>query len=186
MFTNFRTRIIRYLTNKEAWISNLKTLAVVAVVYGGISYYQQRNMTKGIAPLLKVSEETVIETEINKLPDLTKINYNNKPTLVYFWGTWCPICKTTSSSISTLAEENNYQIISVALSSGSNEDIKAYQKEQGYNFNTINDDNGQISKEWGVTVTPSFFYVDTKGEITAISTGIASIWGMRFRLWTSN
>lgn len=176
MFTKFRTRIINYLTNKEVWISNLKTLAVVAVVYGGISYYQQRNMTKGIAPVL----------EISKLTERTQINYSNKPTLVYFWGTWCPICKTTSSSISTLAEEGDYQIISVALSSGSDKDIQAYQKEHGYNFKTINDDNGEISKEWGVTVTPSFFYVDKEGEITAISTGIASLWGMRFRLWASN
>lgn len=175
MFTKFRKRFIAYFTNKQNWISNLKTLAILAVVFIGITHYQQRNMSQGTAPAIGISEHG----------QLTEVDYSKGPTLVYFWGSWCPICKTTSPSVSTLAEEGKYQIISIALSSGSNEDIKSYQDEHGYKFTTINDDSGKISKQWGVAVTPSIFYVDTEGEITAISTGMTSLWGMRFRLWSS-
>ena len=129
-----------------------------------ITQYQQRNMTTGKAPIIK------------------NIDYSQGPTLVYFWGSWCPICKTTSPSISTLADEDQYQIISVALSSGSDKDILNYQQEHGYTFKTINDDNGQISQQWGVEVTPSFFIINKEGEITSTSTGMTSLWGMKFRL----
>lgn len=175
MFTKYRKRLIAYLTHTETWISNLKTLAIVAVVFIGVTQYQQRNMSQGTAPAISFNDHA----------RLAEVDYSKGPTLVYFWGSWCPICKTTSPSVSTLADEGHYQIISIALSSGSDEEIQNYQKEHEYNFKSINDDNGKISKQWGVAVTPSIFYVDTEGEITAISTGMTSLWGMRFRLWSS-
>lgn len=166
LLKRIRNYLIVQLTTKEAWISHLKTAALMAVVIISITYYQQRNMPSGEAPT-------------------PLIDFSQGPTLVYFWGSWCPICKTTSPSVSTLAEEGNYQVISVALSSGSDEEIKAYQEDKDYYFKTINDDSGQISQQWGVAVTPSIFYINTESEITAISTGMTSLWGMRFRLWLS-
>ena len=64
---------------------------------------------------------------------------------MYFWGSWCGICKTTSPSVSTLAKEahqqdSGYQILSVALSSGSDEEIQNYLTENEYSFPIINDD----------------------------------------------
>ncbi len=171
MFKPLLTRINNYLivqfTTKKAWVSHLKTLALMAIVVIGVTHYQQRNMPSGIAPS-------------------ALIDFSQGPTLVYFWGSWCPICKTTSPSVSKLAEEDNYQVISVALSSGSDQEIKTYQADRDYHFLTINDNSGQISQQWGVAVTPSIFYVNTEGEITAISTGMTSLWGMRFRLWLSH
>lgn len=170
MFKPLLKRVSNYLivqlTTKKALISHLKTLALMSVVIIGFTQYQQRNMPSGFAPTLLV-------------------DYNKGPTLVYFWGSWCPICKTTSPSVSTLAEEENYQIVSVALSSGSDKAIQTYQTERDYRFATINDNSGQISQQWGVAVTPSIFYLNTEGEITAVSTGMTSLWGMRFRLWLS-
>lgn len=173
MLNKLRKSILNYFTNKAVWISNLKTLAVVAIVMIGFTQYQQRNMTKGEAPQLVLS---------NKNTSSQGIDYSKGPTLVYFWGSWCPVCKTTSPSVSTLAEEGQYQIVSVALSSGNDADIQAYQNEHNYHFKTINDRNGSIRKQWGVEVTPSIFYINTDGEISAISTGMTSLWGMKFKL----
>jgi thiol-disulfide isomerase/thioredoxin len=153
------------IKDKQFWISNTKTLALMLIVIVSITQYQQRTMIEGKAPIL---------------PD---INYGEKTTLVYFWGSWCPICKTTSPFVSTLAEEGDYNIISVALSSGSDEKIATYQQENDYQFATINDDSGDISNSWGVNVTPSIYIVNTKGMIAHTSTGITSLWGMRLRLW---
>lgn len=179
MLNKLRKSTVNYFTNKAVWISNLKTLAVVAIVMIGFSQYQQRNMTKGEAPQLVLNYQDDNSQEFN---NGTAIDYSKGPTLIYFWGSWCPVCKTTSPSVSTLAEEGNYQIVSVALSSGSNADIQTYQNEHNYHFKTINDNDGSISKQWGVEVTPSIFYINTDGQISAISTGMTSLWGMRFKL----
>ena len=133
-----------------------------------VTQYQQRDMNTGQAP------------------NLSSIDYHNAPTLVYFWGSWCSICRTTSPAVSTLAEENQLNVMSIALSSGSDAEIDSYLKEHHYRFETINDDNGKISKVWGVAVTPSLFIVDTQGEIRFITTGMTSLWGMKLRLWLAS
>lgn len=156
------------LTDKNFWLRTLPTPIIMLVIVFSITQYQQRNMPKGEAPPLVLNSQN--------------IDYSKGPTLVYFWASWCSICTTTSSSVSTLAEEGQYQIISVALSSGSDQYLKAYQKEQGYHFKTINDNHGSISKQWGVSVTPSIFFINTEGHITATTTGITSLWGMKYRL----
>lgn len=145
--------------------SNLKTILLMLVVVFAVTQYQQRDMNVGQAHQLE------------------NINYINGPTLVYFWGSWCSICSTTSPSVSTLAQENDYNIVSIALSSGDDEEVSHYLKESGYTFKAINDDNGLISKSWGVAVTPSIFIIDSKGNIRFTSTGMTSLWGMKLRLW---
>lgn len=108
------------------------------------------------------------------------------PVLIYFWGTWCSICRAVSPAVDAIAKEtsaNNYTILSVALSSGSDTTISQYQTKHGYEFETLNDDNGHYSQQWGVKVTPSIFIVNPQGEISYVSTGVTSQWGMQIRLW---
>lgn len=176
MFTKFKQQLRKNLSDKAFWISNLKTIGLMAIIVLIVTSYQQRNMLTGKAP---------------ELPSTIELNAQ-KPTLVYFWGSWCGICKTTSPSVNTLAKENSvvkqsdYNIVSVALSSGSDQTIDKYLKEHDYHFNVINDDDGDISQEWGVAVTPSIFIINTQGEIVYTSTGMTSLWGMRLRLWLAS
>ena len=48
-----------------------------------------------------------------------------KPTIIYFWGSWCGYCRYTSPAINSLSEEG-YPVVSVALRSGSNKDVEDY------------------------------------------------------------
>ena len=145
--------------------SNLKTIFLMLIVVFAVTQYQQRDMSEGQAQILE------------------SIDYSNGTTLVYFWGSWCSICSTTSPSVSTLAREGNHNIVSIALSSGNDEEVNRYLNENDYVFRAINDDNGLISKSWGVAVTPSIFIIDSKGDIRFTSTGMTSLWGMKLRLW---
>jgi len=148
--------------------SNLKTILLMLAVVFAITQYQQQDMNTGQAPSLE------------------GIDYNDGPTLVYFWGSWCSICSTTSPFVSTLAQEDQRNVVSIALSSGDDDEVNLYLKKHDYRFSTINDDNGQISQSWGVAVTPSIFVIDTAGEIRYISTGMTSLWGMKLRLWLAS
>ncbi|WP_233572037.1 hypothetical protein [Neisseria weixii] len=42
---------------------------------------------------------------------------------MYFWGTWCGICKYTSSSVEKL-HQNHIPVISIALKSGDDTELK--------------------------------------------------------------
>ena len=78
-----------------------------------------------MSSILDFVRRPVVPEEINKimLQDLQGNTFSlesleqNKPTLLYFWGTWCGYCRYTSPAINSLAKEG-YQVVSVALRSG--------------------------------------------------------------------
>lgn len=164
----------RRLFTPAWWVSQIKTVLIMVVIVSAVAFYQQRNMVSGMAPALVLN--TVEGEPYNLQEELEK-----GPLLVYFWGSWCGICSLTSPAVSDIAEDNN--VLTIALASGDDADVQQYMEQHGYHFTTLNDDAGFISQQWGVSITPSLFYLNTKGEITQVSAGLSSEWGMRFKLW---
>lgn len=104
--------------------------------------------------------------------------------LVYFWGSWCGICRTISPNIQALHDQN-YPVISVAVSSGSDDDISRYMSLHGHDFFVINDEDGSLFKAWGGQVVPSFVIV-RDGQAVQSFTGVAPLWSLKLRLWVAN
>ena len=105
----------------------------------------------------------------------------NTPVLVYFWGTWCGVCRATSPNVQTL-HDDGVAVLSVAVSSGSDGDLAGYMQTHGYDFYTINDRDGAEFTRWGGQVTPSFVIIKD-GKASQRFTGIAPLWSLRLRLW---
>jgi len=164
----------RRLLSPAWWFSQLKTVLIMVVIVSAVAFYQQRNMVSGVAPALVLN--TLEGKTYNLQDELAK-----GPLLVYFWGSWCGICSLTSPAVHDIAEDSN--VLTIALASGSDAEVQQYMDQHGYQFTTLNDDNGLISQQWGVTITPSLFYLNTEGEITQVSAGLSSEWGMRLKLW---
>ena len=71
--------------------------------------------------------------------------------------------------------------MAVALTSGDNKRIQRYLAAKEYNFAVVNDASGLISREWGVSVTPTLLVIN-KGQITSVTTGFTSPLGIWARL----
>jgi len=157
-------------------LSKLKTAFVYLLLMVAISIavdlWRSQSIISGNAPELI---STSIQGENIDLIAMSQ----KEPVLVYFWGTWCPICSAVSPSVNFLSDY--YPTITVALTSGKTERVQLYQKAKDYQFSTVNDPKGSISRSWGVSVTPTLFVVD-KGEITSVTTGFTSPIGMWLRL----
>jgi len=80
-----------------------------------------------------------------------------------------------------LAKE--YQVITIALSSGNQKEVQRYLQENDYQFPVLNDPDGKISQAWGVSLTPTFFIINSQGKVSSVTTGISSAWGLKIRLW---
>lgn len=104
-----------------------------------------------------------------------------RPVVVYFWGTWCGICRYTSPAIQSLTEDGE-SVISVALRSGNEEKVRSYLQESQYRFRTLNDPKGEIASKWNISVTPTIV-IFNQGKITFSTTGISSYWGLKVRLF---
>ncbi|OOF87708.1 protein disulfide oxidoreductase [Rodentibacter ratti] len=105
----------------------------------------------------------------------------DKPMLVYFWGTWCGYCRYTSPAINDLAKEG-YPVVSIALRSGSEKDVEDYLAKHDYRFTTVNDPQGTIAQKWQVNVTPTIIILN-KGKMDLATTGWTSYWGLKVRLF---
>nr|WP_275658947.1 protein disulfide oxidoreductase [Shewanella sp. Isolate11] len=132
--------------------------------------YQQRHMLSGQAPAIDA-----ISTQGEA------IHFANvQPTLVYFWGTWCPVCRITSPMVNSLAP--GAKVISIAVGSGTDEQINQFMLEHQYQFDVINDKT-QLHQTWGAMAFPSIYIVDAEGQIRYKTSGATSSWGMKLRLW---
>ncbi|MDA3877573.1 MAG: redoxin domain-containing protein [Halothiobacillus sp.] len=110
------------------------------------------------------------------------IGLPGQPTALVFWATWCPVCHVELPWLNELSK--THQIITVAMQSGDADTVRKYLADQKLSHLTvINDPDGAIARKFGVTVTPTMFFIAPDGHIAMAETGITSAWGIRLRLW---
>jgi thiol-disulfide isomerase/thioredoxin len=156
------------------WRGYAVNLLVFVIIVAGIRTWQQRDIVSGTAPAL---QGVTLAGQPFKLPARP-----GKPVLVHFWATWCPICRAEQGSISDIAH-NHADVITVAMQSGSTEEVSRHMREQGIDFPVVNDQDGIISSAWGVHAVPASFIIAPAGRIRFVEIGYTTGIGLRLRLW---
>lgn len=145
------------------------------VLYLGLRAYKQWDMVTGPAP--QIMAISLQQKAIN-------LHDSQKPTLIHFWATWCPICKFEQDSIEALSKD--YNVITVAMQSGSDQDVRDYLRENKLSFQVINDTKNDIVSRYGVFAVPASFVVDANNDIVAREAGYTTELGLRLRLWLAD
>lgn len=127
-----------------------------------------------------INEKISIDVKLLDGKSVSLNDYKSKPVIIYFWASWCPTCKLQSSAIDELSKE--FQVLTIAVNSGSDKEIKEYMDEKGYSFATINDKSGNISRDFKVKAFPTTFVLDSNGSIIFSEVGYTSGIGFRLRL----
>lgn len=171
---------------RKGWLGWLKEavifITIIIVISWGVDFWRSQSMVSGKSP------ELISQSILGEKVDLIALS-QDKPVLLYFWATWCAVCSGVSPSVDFIADNSitgnsitgSYQVVTVALSSGEPQRIKQYMNAKEYQFTVVNDPKGEISRAWGVSVTPTIFVIN-KGEITSVTTGFTSPIGMWLRL----
>lgn len=171
--------ILKKTPRQKAW-SVFKTVLLYAlmfiVIYTAINWWRQ--------PVMPASPQLQLVDSQGQSVDLAALSHE-QPTLVYFWGTWCSVCKVTSPTINKLAIADNYPVVTIAVQSGTDQELHRYLDENNYGFITINDQQGDIFHDWQGQVTPSYVILKD-GEMTQGLTGIQPLWSLKVRLWLSS
>ncbi len=133
----------------------------ITIVTNVISLYKSQSLTK--EPL-----------QLNY-----KFPHADKPILVHFWATWCPVCKVEAPNIQTLSKY--YNVVTIAVKSDKN-NIKNYMKKNNLNFKVINDSDGFIAEQFHINVYPSTFIYNKDKKLIFSEVGYTSTFGMWVRL----
>lgn len=107
-----------------------------------------------------------------------------KPLLVYYWASWCGVCRFTTPTVEQLWQQGE-NVLTVALRSGSDAQLRAGMAKKGLAFPTHNDEQGALAARWQVGVTPTFLIIKD-GKLVSSTTGWSSWLGLKARLlWAS-
>lgn len=148
-------------------------VVLIIAVYIAAKAYSERNLVTGTAPpinAITLAGKPVVLSE-----------YQDKPVLVHFWASWCPVCELEQNSIQAISKDQ--PIITIAMQSGNELDVAAHMKENKLDFPTIVDEHGVLAKQFGVRGVPTSFILSPGGKITFSEIGYTTEIGLRIRLW---
>ena len=149
-------------------------LLIFIVISQLVQLWQQRDSVSGEAP--KIYVDTI---------DGQQVAFSGQDTmLLYFWASWCPVCRFQHGNITSLAKD--YPVISVAIQSGSDTEIRDAMKSEGARYPVVNDPDGYLAKMYGIKGVPTAFIIDSNGMIRGQLTGYTTELSMRSRLWYYN
>ena len=140
----------------------IKSILIITIVLNAYSYYRSQNLN----------------TE--KL-SLQNISLNDKPIMIHFWSTWCPVCKIEAPNIQRVSKD--YNVLTIASQSGSNKDIIKYLKENNVDFKFINDFDNSYSEQFNITVFPTTLIYDKDKNLIFSEVGYTSTLGLYLRMW---
>ena len=147
-------------------------LLMLAVVWG-VDRYRK--------PTLPASfSATPMQSIDGNIHDIAALS-QERPLLIYVWATWCSICRYTTPSVNKLAKEGG-NVVSIAVRSGDNAKLARWVEKKQLKIPVINDENGALSQQWQVSVTPTLVIV-SKGHVVSTTTGWTSYWGLKLRMW---
>jgi len=149
------------------------TLVMVFVIANAISFFR--------APDIQDKNLPEINSFLTNQELYSSLDSKDKPLLIHFWATWCPTCKLEAGNIQTLSE--HFNVITIAVKSGSNEEINAYLKEHDLNFKVINDKEGRLAQQFKVPAFPTTFIYNKEAKLSFSEVGYTSTWGLYLRMW---
>lgn len=158
------------------WIRELLLASIILIVIlNVVSFLKKPELSSTTLPHFELKSTT-------KQPISSK-NYTGKPILIHFWATWCPACKLEASNIEKISK--THQVITVAVNSGSDEEINTFLKNRDLNFDVINDKEGRFASTFSISSFPTTFIYDKDAEIKFSEVGYTSTFGLKLRMWLS-
>ncbi|MFT7559770.1 MAG: thiol-disulfide isomerase/thioredoxin [Flavobacteriales bacterium] len=152
-------------------LSLIAYIGMFIVISTLVDWWRGRDIPKSAAP--NFIETTISGQHIN-LAEMSK----DQLVVLYYWGTWCGACKATSPSVNTL--NRFYPVVSVAMRSGSDKDLREYMQAKNSSFPVVNDDDQALAKHWGVRVTPMVVFVKD-GQVINYTSGVSLFPGLFLR-----
>ena len=145
-------------------------LLLLFVISNIISYIRQPEL--GTTQLPKI-EARLIDGSNYKVQ-------KGKPVIIHFWTTSCPACKLEAPNIETVSKK--YEVLSIAVNSESDENIKNYMQEHELGFNVLNDKEGRWAQMFKIEAFPTTFIYDAKGKLRFTEVGYTTTAGLLARM----
>lgn len=86
------------------------------------------------------------------------------PTIVLFWATWCPYCKSLMPHLQSILDEYGEGVQVLALNFREDGNPVEFMSDYGYQFLLIPDAD-EVAGLWGIKGTPGLFLAEPSGRV---------------------
>lgn len=159
--------------NIKGILKELALAVLLVTVFSNVISYLKR-------PDLPVEQLPPIDVGLIDKGKFSTDTVKGQPLLIHFWATWCPTCKTEAGNIERISKD--FQVLSIAVNSGSDAELNTYMRERDLHFRVVNDTYG-LSDDFNVQAFPTTFIFDSKGELSFTEVGYTSTIGLYLRMW---
>ena len=144
-------------------------VAVVAIAIGAVAVFLLLQPASQSAPTIARPGAAAPQIALNTL-DGGKADLaadKGKVVLVNFWATWCEPCKSEMPALQQLADQLSdqpFRLYSVDLQEDP-QAIEAFQRQLGLDLYVLLDDDGAVTRTYGVRGLPATFLIDPQGMV---------------------
>ncbi|MBO1256212.1 TlpA family protein disulfide reductase [Alteromonas sp. 5E99-2] len=167
---------------KCALTSWVRDIAVVLVIFFGISAWQTKDMLKADGT---VQVDTIVlpglDDEQHKLFEPAEFD---KPTLLYFFAPWCVVCKTSIGNLNEL-DKDKINIVRVAVDYSSSQAVIDFVEETRAEGPVLLGSNN-LKHHFKVPGYPSYYLIDEEQKIIGRSMGYSTEWGLKLKSYLAN
>lgn len=147
-------------------------ILIMGIFANAISLYKSQDLNKST---LSLQTQKLIDASYYTVP-------NDKPLMLHFWATWCPTCKAEADNIERLS--HYYNVVTVAINSGTDYEIQKYLNENSLTFKVINDKDSGLAQNFNIHSFPTTFIYDKEKKLIFSDVGYTSSFGLWMRmLW---
>jgi thiol-disulfide isomerase/thioredoxin len=97
------------------------------------------------------------------------INYQEKPTVLLFFTSWCPYCNEDAPKVVSLYEKykNELNLYGINLQNRDTpDDLQAYVDKYNIQYPVLLDQESSLYKKYGAPGFPTLILLDKKGKVT--------------------
>jgi thiol-disulfide isomerase/thioredoxin len=145
-------------------------VVTLVIVMNALSYYRSLDLNKD---KLDIDTFTLLDNTQYMIPQ-------DKPIVIHFWATWCPTCKFEASNIEKISKD--YEVITIAVQSGTKEEINKYMAENKLSFKVVNDEDAFFSQKFNIKAFPTTLIYDKEKNIKFTEVGYTTTAGLYSRM----
>jgi thiol-disulfide isomerase/thioredoxin len=148
----------------------------VFALFLGVSYLLYGNLSREAPNGLGVSEGEAAESKTAATDfivldsggkEVRLSDMKGKPTVVNFWATWCPPCRSEmphfQEAYESLGDSVNFMMIDLGETQ---QTARQYADGEGFTFPVYYDVTGDASGKYNISAIPTSIFIDAEGNIT--------------------
>ena len=102
-------------------------------------------------------------------------DYQGSPVLVFFWASWCTVCKSAMPGLEAVYQDFSPQGFKILAVNTTHQDTltaaEAYFQSKGYAFTMLLDRNGTVANLYRMRAVPTSVLIDSEGIVTDVIIG---------------